>query len=178
MFRTNSAFVPFFIFFASTLVLARLPFSFAASLRGTGSVGNIANNVSIERNMAETAQKLVMTNVCYDKVNLHVRYFDGGLKYSQHNQVLTKQTVTIDTNKKVTVALIAADDMGKDVFSSHCAAGERGFIQYSDRRCYKYHYTSVIALSCPGYDTQSTPGTSNDVQGVGSIEVSPETPMC
>jgi hypothetical protein len=178
MFRTNSVFAPFIIFFTSTLVLAHLPFSFAASLRGTGSAGNIANTVAIERNIAENVQKLVLTNACYDNVDLHVRYFDGGLKYSRHNQVLMKQTVSIDTIKKVTVALIAADDMGRDVFSSHCAAGERGFIQYSDGRCYKYHYTPVITLSCPGYNTQSPPGTSNDVIGVGPIEVIPESPMC
>lgn len=177
MFRNNSVFVPFIVFFTITLVLARVPLSFAASLRGTGSTGKIGTIAAVERNIAENQKNLVLTNICYNNIDLHVRYFDGGLKYSRHSQVLMNQAISIDTTKKVTVALIAADDMGKDVFSSHCAAGEKGFIQYSDRRCYKYHYTSVIAMSCPDY-TSTPPGSSNDVEGVGSIEVTPESPMC
>lgn len=177
MFRNNSVFVPSFIFFfATTLLLARLPFSSAASLRGTDLSGKIVNSRTIERSVAQNYQKLALTNVCYNNIDLHVRYFDGGLKYSRHNQVLMNKTLSIDTNKKVTVALIAADDMGKDVFSRHCAAGERGFLQYSDGRCYKYHYTSVIALSCTDYT--SSPGSSNDSEGVASIQVVPESPMC
>ncbi len=77
----------------------------------------------------------------------------------------------IDTDKKITVALVGAELAGSnDVFMPKCYANERGYIKYSDGICYKFYYSSDIGLSC-GNDIGRT--ENGGLRGSGSIATVP-----
>ena len=76
------------------------------------------------------------------------------------------QTVQVETDKKVSFVLFAAEQQTSSwqnqnsthVFMSKCHEHERGYVQYSDGLCYKLSYSTNFS-TCDESDAASVPQT-------------------
>ena len=86
--------------------------------------------------------------------------------------------VDINAERKVTVALVAVEGDGIDIFSSQCAFGIRGYMTHSDGLCYKFHYSADITVTCD--DSQSSGNNTGGTRGFqgGGGSSSNDTPIC
>ena len=132
----------------------------AAMLRGRNDLPDMA--ASRDLSSTQDANKVVITNSCPSSLKLHLRYFEDKLRHVVFKDVRFNQKVQVGTNKKVTVALVAGEHDGKDLFLSKCDLGERGYIRYTDGRCYKFYYSSEFTVTCDG--TEVT-GGGNGIRG-------------
>ncbi len=126
-------------------------------------------DVSTITHADDDANNLIsVTNQCINQVKIHLRYFDGTMKYDAPKPLLTNQQFKVSTNGNVTVALIGAEIEHKqridsdvqitDVFMNKCATSERGYIKYMDGLCYKYHFATDddVDISCYGLEASSS----------------------
>ncbi len=71
-----------------------------------------------------------ITNTCNSQLKIHLRYYDGSLKHAVSNNVRTNQQISLNTEKRVIVAIVAAQNiLGEDVFHQKCFENERNFMR-------------------------------------------------
>ncbi len=71
-----------------------------------------------------------ITNTCNKKLKVHLRYYDGDLKHAISNNVRKNQRISLSTQKRVIVSLVAAQDSnGKDIFAQKCLSKQRNFMR-------------------------------------------------
>ncbi len=75
--------------------------------------------------------QIKIKNTCNDNLRTHMRYYDDGtLKYSISDNVRKNQVMNLSTDKRVIVAIVAAETSGdKDVFKDKCTKHERNFLR-------------------------------------------------
>ena len=71
-----------------------------------------------------------VTNTCSRKLKVHLRYYDGTLKHVVSNNVHKNQRISLSTDKRLTVSLVAAQDInGNDVFERKCLDNTRNYMR-------------------------------------------------
>ena len=150
------------------ILLTHFPIGQATMLRSRSPQSSSGSATQIRKDASSSTihpqstsqEQIVMTNTCQDRMKVHIRFFDDKMRYTvSDDEVRLNQQVKVDTNKRVTVVMLAAEtrgfDIREDLFSSRCASSERGYAKYSDGLCYKFYYSTDVNVSCASW---SNPG--------------------